>query len=265
MKNKQILVPFDFTDAAENAVAFAILIAKKNGMGISLLHINDQSVSGSDSKLRFYINMLELPPEVYIDYILKQGNVIAEITKVSNEQNFSMMVIGSHGYKGIREKILGADILKLVKDIPLPVIVIQKDYKISEQLIKNIILPLAPHESFQRILNASISLSKIFDAEIHLFSFPETSRESTGYYDENIELATTQFKLNHVKYKPVKLEPLSGPTSLPGQILAYAGSLDCALISILSSPTSVPFYFTNRELELLLTNNANIPVLCSRE
>jgi len=73
MRNtNKILVPYDFTDAADKALKLASSIALKNMMGITLLHINDQSIADVDSKLRLFIGMFESSSKIEIDYIIRQ-------------------------------------------------------------------------------------------------------------------------------------------------------------------------------------------------
>jgi len=229
MTETRILVPFDFTDAADKAVALATEIALKNGLGVSLLHINDQLIQDVDSKLRYYAEMHESTKKVDFDIIIRQGNIFTEIGKVAEDPCFKLMVIGSHGYKGIREKILGADIFKLIKDLPVPVIVIQKDYSIPENGIECIILPVENAHTSVKIPESITWISKIYSAEIHFF---ETDTTSTIKYVE--------------------------------ELLQYSSNMNRAMLGVESSNSSPPQLQFKKAFELLLTNKYNIPVLCTK-
>ena len=231
MKNSdRILVPYDFTDPADKALKLASAIALKNGMGISLLHINDQSIGDVDSKLKLFIGMFELSSKINFDYIIKQGKVISEISKVSADPIYKLMVIGSHGYKGFREKVMGADIFKLVKNLSLPVVVIQKEYIIPENGIDNIILPVFTDRVDLKLPESITRISEIFSAEICFF---ESKIIDSKEYAE--------------------------------QLINYARNMDQAMITIPTGNLTISQMLTPKAIEMLLTNLFGIPILSISE
>jgi len=153
--------------------------------------------------------------------------VVTEIGKISADHMYKLMVIGSHGYKGLREKVLGADILKLVRDLPLPVLVIQKGYKLTDQGIKSILLVQNSRESSQGLNDAISYLSKSFDAEI---------------FHNTPEAVDLRDRLN--------------------QLLYFAENRELPIISINPDLGSGDQYLSKNDIESLLTNSFNVPILC---
>ena len=266
MSENKILVPSDFSDASHAAVDLAATIAKKNDMGLSLLHIqNGKSVGDSKDQMINIIQSLKVKYNLDTDYIIKKGSIFSDISRVACEDCYRMMVIGSHGFKGIREKFFGADILKLVKTIPVPVIVAQKNYNIPGSGIKNIVLPAASHDDFHRIVQATTFIAGIFDAKVHLYTIEKPGQEWPEKLKSNIEKAKEIFDDHKIRYIRVNEQASTYSVGYSKQTLKYAEGISADMISLMSMPTKEYHYFADGDKEQLLTNKAGIPVLCTSD
>jgi len=263
MSENKILVPSDFSDAANVAIDLAAVIARKGNMGLSMLHIqNGKSVADAEDQMINIRESLKMKHNLLSDYIIQQGSIYTEIAKVACDDCFQLMVIGSHGFKGIREKFFGADILKLVKTVPVPVIVAQKNHNVSEQGFTNIILPAASHDDFKRIVSATVDIAKLFDAKVHLYTIDKPGQEWPEQLKSNIEMAKKVFDKNKIKYIRVNEQASTYSVGYSKQTLQYAEKAGADLISLMSMPTKDYHYFADSDKEQLLTNEAGIPILC---
>jgi nucleotide-binding universal stress UspA family protein len=266
MSENKILVPSDFSDASHAAVDLAATIAAKNDMGLSLLHIrNGKSIGDSEDQMINIIQSLKVKHNLESDYIIKKGSIFSEISKVACEDCYRMMVIGSHGFKGFREKFFGADILKLVKTIPVPVIVAQKNYTIPGSGIKNIILPAASHDDFHRIVQATSFIAGMFDARVHIYTIEKPGQEWPEKLKSNIEKAKETFDAHRVRYIRVNEQATTYSVGYSKQTLQYAEREGVDMICLMSMPTKEYHYFADSDKEQLLTNEAGIPVLCTSD
>ncbi len=266
MSENKILVPSDFSDASHAAVNIAISLAKKSNLGLSLLHIqNGKSVSDAEDQMINISESLRIKHNVNSDYIIQKGSIFSEIAKVACDECYQLMVIGSHGFKGIREKFFGADILKLVKTIPVPVLVAQKSYNLTDAGFKNIVLPAASHEDFDRIVGATAYLAKLFDAKVHLYTIDKPGQEWPEQLKTNIEKAKEVFDTKNIKYIRVNEQASTYSVGYSKQTLLYAEKVGADLISLMSMPTMEFHYFADSDKEQLLTNDAGIPILCTSD
>jgi len=263
MSDNKILVPSDFSDAANVAIDLAAVIARKGNLGLSMLHIqNGKSVDDVEDQMINIRESLKIKYNLQSDFIIQQGSIFSEIARVACDECYQLMVIGSHGFKGIREKFFGADILKLIKTIPIPVIVAQKSMDVSGQGFKNIVLPAASHEDFKRIVGATSFIAGLFDSRVHLYTIDKPGQDWPEKLKSNIEMAKKVFDKNKIKYIRVNEQASTYSVGYSKQTLQYAEKAGADLISLMSMPTKDYHYFADSDKEQLLTNEAGIPILC---
>ncbi|OIP66266.1 MAG: universal stress protein [Nitrospirae bacterium CG_4_9_14_3_um_filter_53_35] len=63
--------------------------------------------------------------EIKVRKILKVGDVINEILTVVKEEGIDLIVIGTHGRKGVSRFLLGSTTEKLVRSAPCPVLTVR--------------------------------------------------------------------------------------------------------------------------------------------
>lgn len=264
MKNQRILVPIDFTPATDHALEFAVIAAKRISAGIRLLHVEDKKLtSETQDKLALQAGQVSGEHRIDCDYVFRQGSIFTEIPKEAGDPDYRFMVIGSHGFKGIREKLMGPDILKLVKEIPVPAIVLQKHFAISGDGLKTIVFPAGTHKTFPANIHATVMISKLFDAEVHLYTVQKEGQDWSDELKRNIDLAKSEFEKNQVRYQRVNQSQTTYSLGYSKQILKYAVEVNADLIAVMSVPTPEHYYFADADKEMLLTNEAAIPILCT--
>ena len=266
MNNNRILVPVDFTEAADTALELASLFAEKTGLGVTLLHIVDEKSSdGHELGLMERAKRLAQEKCLGCEYRTRKGSIFTEIAKESAEDHFELMIVGTHGFKGLREKFFGSDILRLVKSIPIPVIVIQKGYKAPERGIRTIVFPAGTHKAFINNVQAAIYIARTFDSEIHLYTIEKPGQEWSDELKANIDLARKEFEDSKVRFKRVNEKQTTFSMGYSKQILKYAQESGADMIAVMSIPTPEHYYFADSDKEMLLINDAGIPVLCTTD
>jgi nucleotide-binding universal stress UspA family protein len=265
MTHKNILVPIDFSDVTETTVKMAVYFAKLNNSTVSLLHIETKkSVSDPEIEMQNIANRRE-NSSVTFKFIIKKGNIYEDISKIAGNGEFGFMIIGTHGHKGFREKLLGADILKLLRTIPIPVFTVQKNCPIPENGFTSILFPVGSHEHFIHNILATIDFASIFDAEVHLYSIDKPGTELSDKMCENIRLAKSEFEKNNVKYKRVKDSQHSFSVGFAKQIVEYGKNENIDLIVFMANSTAEHYYIADSDKEYMLTNKAGIPVLTTND
>lgn len=141
MKVKKILFPTDFSEGSDNALPYAADMAKHYGAKLYLLHVIHDIAKATG----WYVPHVSLD-ELYRDieknaakemdrYGLEEfrglkdierpvvkGIPYEEILKFAKENNIDLIVIGTHGRKGLDRVIFGSTAEKVVRDAPCPVL-----------------------------------------------------------------------------------------------------------------------------------------------
>ena len=264
MDIKKIIVPVDFTEASEQSTRQAIEIAKKSNSSISFLHvINEDSASknkqaGIEDKLKELVNNIE---GIKGDYQIAFGNIFDVIPRIANKFDHQLMVIGTHGLKGIKQKLLGADMLKLIRKVKIPCLVVQ-----SNCICRNfnpIVFPVGGHEGFKSLIHATAMLARLFGSEVHIYSVIRKGDEGSKKLKENTALAIKQFEEGKISVKRISEESTVFSVGYAKQTLQYANNVNAGLISIMSVKTDEYYYFAQSDKEAMINNEFHIPILCS--
>ena len=153
MKNR-IIVPTDLTSTAGQAIRQATAIAVKSNISLTLLHVlNDNSPSKEETGkiLSGEAEVIYTQSGVHCEIMIKEGNIFETIPYVACEHDYDLMVIGTHGIKGIKQMLFGANILKLVAKIPMPVLVVQEESPLITSFHK-LILPVKARFGFVLVM-----------------------------------------------------------------------------------------------------------------
>ncbi len=264
----RILVPTDLTLEADKAIRFATLIARATGDSITFLHIHDdkkKSLSVLEKELQETCVLIAESYGVECDFLIKEGNIYTEIPEIARDACYRMMVVATHGIKGIKQKLLGASILKLVREIPVPVLVVQKDSPITDDMFRTILFPVGGHESFSEKINATAFIADLFNSEVHIYSVLRPGDELTDQMVNNVEKAIQAFESKRIKYKRVNETPSVYSVGFSKQTMLYAEKVKADLITIMSVPTKEHYYFAQTDKENILTNDLKIPVLSTSD
>ncbi|MCK5079360.1 MAG: universal stress protein [Bacteroidales bacterium] len=266
MIENKILIPVDFSVAADKAVEFGVFLAKNSHFNISLLHVFEDdglSLDACENKLREMAEKINATEDIFCDYHCEKGNIFNLIPDMASRSAFRMMVIATHGRKGIRQKFFGPDILKLLKQIPIPTLVVQENSIVPEDGFKSVIFPVGGHDKYDKKVEAMVFMAGLFDPEIHLYSISKPGFEQTEKLRDNISLAEARFSEKGIRYKRVAEDQSVFSVGFAKQTLLYADKSGADLITVMANPTRENYYFADSDKEALLTNEHNIPVLCA--
>lgn len=139
---KNILVPTDFSDIANNALKTAIAIAKRQDAKICLFHVVENTnyimlyprdfaafatagvemKKGIEESIEKFANKTADKSGIEINHQVVSGNVSDEICSKAFNENIDLIVMGTHGISGIREFFIGSNAYSVVKNAPCPVL-----------------------------------------------------------------------------------------------------------------------------------------------
>jgi nucleotide-binding universal stress UspA family protein len=140
----RILVPTDFSDCSRAALDLACELAPALGASLTLVHATapqayplpavDGAILPSPEKAAEQISKeaYELNLEVErarkrvpgADFVISEGDPLPVIEKAAQDTGADLIVIGTHGHRGVRHAIFGSVAEKLVQRGPWPVLTV---------------------------------------------------------------------------------------------------------------------------------------------
>lgn len=267
-KKPIILVPTDFTEAANTAINHAATVAKASGDEVRLIHIVNkdtksklkkagESLDDLNAKLKAQAETVETNYGVKADYHLREGSIFTTIGEAAEEIGARLLVMGTHGVVGMQH-ITGAWAVKVITSSPVPTIVVQKK-QIADHGYKNIVFPIdSSKETKQKVIH-SISMAKHFGSTVHLFASHESDEFLINARNNNIAWAENMFKKNGVDFKT---EFADGNHAK--QTIKYASKVNADLIVILTDDgeVSVSEIVLGPDEEKVINNDAQIATMC---
>ena len=142
---KKILYPTDFSDVSNQAIDYVKRLRKSGSEWIIVLHVIDQRSmrvierysSGNsmeieqrimdDAKQEIKIIEDELKKSGFkVKTMIQRGVPLLEILKAEEEEDISVIVIGSHGKSNLEEVFLGSVSEKVARKCKSPVLIIKR-------------------------------------------------------------------------------------------------------------------------------------------
>ena len=147
---KKILLPIDFSEAAIKILQYAIFVAEKFNAKIFIIYVmeypytlsgvapsrpdneyEDQMISFAEKRMASFLKEHRgLLPLSYESSILS-GHPAEEIISYAAMERVDLIIIGTHGHKGLEKMLFGSVAEKVVKLAPCPVLTINT-YKHGE-------------------------------------------------------------------------------------------------------------------------------------
>ncbi len=135
---KHILVPTDFEEASQRALAMALELARVCDSRITLLHVWSIPNVGYAEALTWPIDDLQNAARKSLDEaiestrkvhpktegLLREGLEWRLILDVATEQGCDLIVMGTHGRRGLPRLVLGSVAEKVVRLSPVPVLTV---------------------------------------------------------------------------------------------------------------------------------------------
>ncbi|MDP2256140.1 MAG: universal stress protein [Polaromonas sp.] len=143
----QILVPVDGSPTSERALDEAIRLAQLSGARLQLVHVVDELgyVNGFEPPMN-YVNEIiplmrvagekllahdkqkALDKGVNVDCVLIEegpGRICDHVAEQARRAKADLIVVGSHGRRGIGRMLLGSDAEQIMRHAPVPVLVVR--------------------------------------------------------------------------------------------------------------------------------------------
>ncbi len=267
---KIILVPTDFSHVAECAIHHAGIIAKNNKEEIILLHVLTKDVlnevaKGKESLLGIK-NKLELQAQYFssklnlkVKPLLKEGNLFSTIGEIASSIQASLIVMGTHGVKGIQH-LTGAYAIKVIANSKVPVIVVQNKLPELEQYL-TIVSPIDDSFDTRQKTLQTIAIAKVFNSKVHLFKMSGNEVETENSVQLNLNYVKRFLEDHEVQFTISEQESKNG--DFVKDFINYSKKVQADLIIILTtSEKGLKDLVLGPSEQQVINNIEQIPVMC---
>lgn len=255
----KVLVPTDFTKVAECAIEHAAKIASIFNGEIHLLHVvgKQSEVDEARVKLDAIVAKAQATYKSEIHSIVRIGNIFEDIGDVAAEIGARMIVMGTHGVKGIQH-LVGSYAMKVITHSKVPFIVVQERGVRSGY--RNIVVPVDISQETKQKLSLTANMAKHFNAKVHVFAPKETDEFLVTKLNRDLSFARNFLEEKEVLFDIQIADEKKG---FAKQLIHYAARIDADLIAAVNTQdnTALPSFLTGGEEQDLIANDAEIPVM----
>ena len=257
-----VVVPWDFTIKAENALAHAAKISKMINARIALLHIVERRVKTAEYKKK-EVRLNKIAEEgkalydVDINIAIVSGSIFTSIAEYVNEEEASLVIMGTHGMKGM-QKLTGSWALKVLVKSKVPFIVVQDKPRDMEKY-QNIVFPVDFRTENKEKLKMTIFMGKYFDSKVHILKTVTSDKSLLKKTNINLNFAIKYLIQNNIEYEIHDMKK----GNLAHQTIEFAESVEADLILIMTTKNiTLADYVLGAQEQQIIANSSKIPVCC---
>ena len=140
---KKIMVPVDFSENSTKILKSALFFANKCSATITIVYVlqsfedyegffiphmpvaqfENEMLENAKTKMNSFIRE-NLAPETPHETRVLSGDIAEELLNYAEKNAIDLIVMGTHGYKGVEKILFGSVAAQVVKNAPCPVMVI---------------------------------------------------------------------------------------------------------------------------------------------
>ena len=261
MNISKILIATDFSVESDRALEHAVKLAEAAESHVFVLHVVRENKDTEKAKQKIHKQVDGKIGGLKFSSVVRVGNFVSEIGHAAAEVGANLIIMGTHGPKGLIQTVTGGDAMKVVSHSEKPFIVVQ-DKKIKDTGYDDIVVPLDMTQDSKQKLDEVADIAKYFNSKVHIIAKFEKDKSLFAKLKNNVHFAKKYFLEKGIALD-IKVSDPKG-SSFDTQIIEHAEEIDADLIAIINSLKWNIFgsLFSSRREEDIITNSAKIPVLC---
>lgn len=194
----KILIPTDFSPNANKALDFAVQIAKQVNAKIIVVHachLIDSSLKGrqhiykeynqgildkANKNMSYVKKSVEETEKLAVSTDLYNGNVTDTILEAVEQHEAGLIIMGTLGEAGLKEKIFGTVTAGIIGKTNVPVLAVPllSEWNIPEKIL----LTINDFEKQPEIFSPVFELAVMFNAGVHIAIFTDIDSAEAGDY-----------------------------------------------------------------------------------
>ena len=272
-------MPTDFSPNANKALDFAVQIARQAKAELFLIHACDDLIDTTfkdhltlkkehnlritdkaNEKLSLLKKSIEDTKKISVNILLYEGKITDTILQASEENHADLIIMGSLGEAGLKEKIFGSKTAWIIGETNLPVLVVPllSEWEIPEKFL----LAVNDFEGQPDITDSVFEMAELFNATIHIAIFIDVdSASNIDYMRDRRSISAYADKLKR-QYKNTIIEP----TQLDGHrfqetIEDYINQKGIDIVAMVTHKRTFMESIFNRSMTKKMSCYTRIPLL----
>jgi nucleotide-binding universal stress UspA family protein len=187
----RILVPIDFSTTADAAETLALRIARALGAELHVVHVRvilEDPLMAEEQQLEISRLMSSAhdagekalaegrPDDEEIEirtHLIRSISAAEAITEVATDQACDLVVMGTHGRRGIKHLLLGSVAENVVRSVEIPVLTVRPDCRLFEVRPERILVAHDFSDQSAEAVRVAAEWAAAFDAEVTLLHVVE--------------------------------------------------------------------------------------------
>ena len=260
----KVVVGFDFSSGSAYAVDLAIDIANRWQNDIRLVYVKEKKEDEAPIRAeieRRNAGVAHLLKGIKLEYILRQGNPAEELAKQAEEDDASLVIVGTHGMSGMRKSLLGRNSYRTVELSPVPVLLIREDFNFNKAL-ENIVVPIDSSDDTRQKIGQAATFTKTFGSKIHLLGLFTSTAPSVRQVVKNyISMVQRYLDNNNIEYST---EFMAVKGNVTTDTIEYAERVGADMIAIMTEQESSLTSLIMGNFAQQMLTQSKIPVLTVR-
>jgi nucleotide-binding universal stress UspA family protein len=197
LRFKSLLVPIDFSETSLAALNYAVTLAEEFGAQIRLFHVLESPgiFSKGDAATAHYAEIMRkrlaqlagdrIGGRVPVAVQVRIGRAHKLICDTAQKLRCDLVVIGTHGFTGLKHLLLGSTAERVIRHAPCSVLVVRKATSRKPTFalkLKKILAPTDFSEPAERALAGAVALARQYQSTLHLL-YVVPIHYATGEYD----------------------------------------------------------------------------------
>ena len=275
---KKILVPTDFSPNSGKALDYAAEIAKRSGASIILLHITEAThaslneyvilegdydreiIATANQKLEIMARATREVAGVHVQYEIYNGFVPDAIREATKKNHADLVVMGTVGDSGVREKLFGSMTASVIGQSLIPVLAIPLLAEAEPPL--NILLAVHDFTEHHETADMAFYLAELFNIPIQVTVFTDDRLADAADYINNrreIETFTRSMQQKHPSIK-VESTPVYGH-NFEEALKSHIAANHTGILVMLTHKRSFLESLFRRSMTKKMSYHTNIPLL----
>ncbi|SDB87253.1 universal stress protein [Williamwhitmania taraxaci] len=266
----RIVIPWDFTPVAENALKYALSTCKaRENYRIDLVHVLSTGGMFAKDKLTKEEAEVELSKEIsrisheYGSVVFGkalEGSIFNTIAEYADESRADFVFMGTHGIKGV-QKLTGSWALKVIAGSNVPFIVVQDEPPVGKKnVFEHIIVPVDYRAESKELVIKAVKTAIHFDSTIHLFKQNANDQGVLKKINSNMLFAKNQMEEYKIPFEQHFAKKTSG---FGNDIVKLAEDVSADLILVMTTKNiDISDYIFGAQEQFIIANEAKFPVLC---
>lgn len=217
---RRILFPTDFSECAQGALPHAIRLAELHDADLRLLHVLVLHATSAieaiepfpgedDAKETLEATALHRRGARVTHHVTRAIAAAPAILDHADAHGIDLIVIGSHGRRGIRRLLLGSVAEEVLREAECPVLIVRQEKEPSTEVdVKRILIPLDFSTHTALALDYARELADGFGASLDLLHVVEVPTYPDFYVPFSAALETTAVRKNARDRLEILADPL---------------------------------------------------------